>query len=154
MRLPLIYCVVLCLGLASCRRAGDDAAVATAPLISAGPSRVLGEDERRLWQGVLPCSDCLGIDTRLRLESRAGKRDFTLQEIYLGAGDGKPFERSGAWIEATRKLGHSEVSVLVLDPDSAAIVILELPDGALEFLGPDGQASRDGASLRLQRQAF
>ena len=153
MRLPLLYFVVLCLGLAGCRRDSDNAA-ATASLAAPGPSRVLGDDERRLWQGVLPCRDCLGIDTRLRLTSRAGKQDFTLQEIYLGAGDGQAFERSGPWIEATRKLGNSEASVLVLDPGGAAIAIRELPDGALEFLGPDGQSSRDGASLRLQRQAF
>jgi copper homeostasis protein (lipoprotein) len=142
------------LSLTACGRQGDAPAAQAVPAIPAGPSRVLADDDQRLWQGVLPCRDCLGIDTRLRLASHDGARRFTLQEIYLGAGDGRPFERAGTWVEHTRRFGAVDTPVVVLDPDGAAIAIRELDDGTLELLGADGRIAGDAASLRLHRQAF
>lgn len=154
MRKTVVVLVGFSLALGACRRVSDDAAVPPTPAVTAGPTRVLADDEQRLWQGVLPCRDCLGIDTRLRLADRDGARRFTLQEIYVGAGDGKPFERTGGWIETTRRIDKADASIVVLDPEAAAIALRELPDGALELLGPDGRPSADGPSLRLQRQSF
>lgn len=152
--LGLILLGVLTASLGGCRRDESESPVAARSPAPAGPSRVLASDDQRLWQGVLPCRDCLGIDTRLLLSEQGGQRRFTLQEIYVGAGDGKPFERSGPWIETTQRIGKDDATLVVLDPDGAATAIRQLPDGTLELLGPDGQPSPDGASLRLHRQSF
>lgn len=154
MRTPVLALLILSAVLAGCHRDDPASPVVERSPVPAGPSRVLDADDQRLWQGVLPCRDCLGIDTRLRLSDQAGQRRFTLQEIYVGAGDGKPFERSGNWIEATQRIGTQDAIVVVLDPDGAATAIRRLPDGTLELLGPDGRPSPDGASLQLHRQSF
>jgi len=148
----LVGVLLLTVGLASCDR--GPAATADGPASVTGPSRVLADDEERRWQGVLPCRDCLGIDTRLQLRSQAGQRQFHLQEIYVAAEGGRSFERTGAWSEATRRMGATMVPVVILDPDGAAIAIRELPDGALEWLGPEGELATDANQLRLTRQAF
>lgn len=146
--------ILLLLSLSACDRgpaAGADGAASTS---ATGPTRVLAEDEERRWQGVLPCRDCLGIDTRLQLRAQAGRRQFHLQEIYVAAEGGRSFERTGAWSEATRRIGATNVPVVILDPDGAAITIRELPDGTLEWLGPDGGPATDASQLRLTRQAY
>ena len=146
--------VVLLLGLSACGRgpdADDPGAEAAAP---ARPSQVLAGDEERRWQGVLPCRDCVGIDTRLQLSSRAGQQQFRLQEIYVGVDGGRSFERTGSWSEATRRIGKTDMPVVLLDPDGAAIAIRRLPDGTLEWLGPEGQPAADATQLRLTRQAY
>lgn len=154
MRNPVLALLVLTVLLGACRRDESDLPAAARTPAPAGPSRVLASDDQRLWQGVLPCRDCLGIDTRLLLSEQGGQRRFTLQEIYVGAGNGKPFERAGAWIEATQRIGNDDMTLVVLDPDGAATAIRQLPDGTLELLGADGRPSPDGASLRLHRQSF
>jgi copper homeostasis protein (lipoprotein) len=146
--------LVAALTLTACGRQDNAPAAQAVPPVASGPSRVLADDDQRLWQGVLPCRDCLGIDTRLLLATHDGTRRFTLQEIYLGAGDGRPFERAGIWVEGSRLLGNTDTPVVVLDPDGAAIAIRQLDDGTLELLGADGRIAGDASSLRLHRQAF
>jgi copper homeostasis protein (lipoprotein) len=154
MRNPVLALLLLFALLGACRRDEGQPPVTARSPAPAGPSRVLASDDQRLWQGVMPCRDCLGIDTRLLLSERSGQRRFTLQEIYVGTGNGKPFERSGDWIEATQRIGKDDMILVVLDPDGAATAIRQLPDGTLELLGPEGRPAPDGASLRLHRQSF
>ena len=52
------------------------------------------------------------------------------------------------------RIGKTDMPVVVLDPDGAAIAIRELPDGTLEWLGPGGQPAADATQLRLTRQAY
>jgi len=148
----LVGVLLLSASLSACDR--GPAAPADGSASTTGPSRVLAEDEERRWQGVLPCRDCLGIDTRLQLRAHAGQRQFHLQEIYVATGGGRSFERTGAWSEATRRMGATTVPVVILDPDGAAIAIRELPDGTLEWLGPEGEPATDASQLRLTRQAY
>ena len=49
-------------------------------------------------QGVRPCSDCSGIQTRLTLRcDDAGGQRFELEETYLGAEAGNVFTLEGGW---------------------------------------------------------
>ncbi len=93
-----------------------------AVLASCGPtahpksarSLVLGE-----FEGVLPCADCAGLDTKLSLvESKpgAGAGTYIMSEDYIGKSS-KPFESSGTWntVEGTSR--DPLATVYVLDPD-------------------------------------
>lgn len=155
MRDVVAMVVVLVLAcLSGCGRTDDDATAGSGASAAAGPSRVLADDAERRWQGVLPCRDCLGIDTRLQLRNQDGQRQFHLQEIYVGTSGGRSFERAGTWTEASRRIGKTDMPVVVLDPGGAEIAIRELPDGTLEWLGAEGQPAADATQLRLTRQAY
>jgi copper homeostasis protein (lipoprotein) len=151
-RLSLVF-VLLAL-VAACKPQGEQAAgspVAGVPgtTVPASPN----EDSERTWAGLLPCTDCQGIDTRLVLRTENGKRAYLLSETYLGgAGSGKnSFNRAGTWTEVQRKVGSEQETSYVLDPDQAAQQFILQPDGALELTGSDGKAPNDALAYRLQR---
>jgi copper homeostasis protein (lipoprotein) len=103
----------------------------------------------RVWQGVLPCSDCLGIDTRLVLRVEGGRRSYLLEETYLGANEPNRFEREGRWVE-TQEGVDATSTVYVLDPDRAPRRFRLEPDGGVELL--TGEATDDPVpEFRLQR---
>lgn len=105
----------------------------------------------RSWQGVLPCSDCDGIRTRLTLRrDDDGKQEFELEETYLGAEAGNVFSLAGAWREASQGAG-GDATVFRLDPDGADQWYQLQPDGSLELLDGQGRPRADGIGHRLQR---
>ncbi|NNP76849.1 copper resistance protein NlpE [Acinetobacter sp. Ac_3412] len=46
------------------------------------------------YTGVLPCADCEGIKTELKLNL---DKTYEIKETYLGKGDGKAFESKGSF---------------------------------------------------------
>lgn len=140
-------CLVLLLGLplAACQRHSAPAASAVpqaqAPIAESGDG-----DWRRVWEGVLPCADCRGIQTRLELRRSQGQQTYRLEEFYLGDGEPSRFEQHGAWQE--RRAG-TEVSYQ-LDPDRFGAVYQLQEDGAL--LLRDRASQDDIPDYRLQRQ--
>ena len=141
--------------LAGCQP-GQDAAPAArdAPSLSspsgAGAER-LAEGSERIWSGVLPCSDCAGVDTRLVLRIEGPRRSFDLTETYVGGRGETQFLRQGEWIESTRVTDGESLASYTLDPGAGAQVFVLQPDGALELLDGEGRPSTQAVDYRLQR---
>lgn len=139
------------LALAACGRgaapgtgASDSSVAQSAPLGAEG-------DSERTWAGLLPCSDCQGVDTRLVLRAHGSRRDYLMTETYLAADGGKRFTRAGAWSEAKLPVDGGETFVYQLDPERAGERYALQPDGALELLDADGKPPADALAYRLQR---
>lgn len=106
----------------------------------------------RSWQGVLPCSDCDGIQTRLVLRRDAeGSQAFEIEETYLGAEAGNVFTHAGIWRQASQGIDDGTATVFRVDPDGADQWFQLQPDGSLELLGRQGQPRADRIGYRLQR---
>lgn len=144
------------LALAGCGRneadtGADQAARApSTPALGEAPSPAASELDST-WQGVLPCSDCDGIQTRLRLVADGQGRRYELQETYLAQDGGEVFEAQGAWTEETTVLGDQPTVVYRLDTQGASRWFSLQPDGALEMLDGPGRPTADGLAHRLQR---
>lgn len=117
---------------------------------SAGPSFGAGETERT-WVGLLPCSDCQGVDTRLVLHVQGARRDYLMTETYLASDGGKRFSRAGAWTETHVAADGGETIVYQLDPERVGERFSLQPDGALELLDGNGGPPADALAYRLQR---
>lgn len=58
-----------------------------------------------VWQGLAPCADCAGIDTRLRLERATdGTARYQLVEAFLDGGSAEYYREEGRWERAGRIL--------------------------------------------------
>tara|TARA_R110002020_G_scaffold15245_33_gene54464 strand:+ start:249 stop:728 length:480 start_codon:yes stop_codon:yes gene_type:complete len=149
----LSFIFALLLALAACGTDRDEPAVRDeepAPLSGLAPP-----DEEafvRTWQGVLPCSDCSGIQTRLTLrrDDEGGQR-FELEETYLGAEAGNVFTLEGGWRQMHQRGDSGPAVVFRLDPDGADQWFELQPDGSLELLDARGQPRPDAIGHRLQR---
>ena len=151
----LVFIFALLLALAGCgfdadRNEGAAGADAPAPIGEVAP---LPDDSfERSWQGVLPCSDCDGIRTRLTLRrDEDGKQDFELEEAYLGAEAGNVFTLAGVWREGRLGTEEGTATVFRLDPDGADQWYQLRPDGSLELLDGQGRSRGDAIGHRLQR---
>lgn len=137
---------------AGCSRTQDEPA-ASAP--SAAPSgEAAGPDAGSVdatWQGVLPCSDCDGIQTRLRLLADGQGRRFELQETYLAQDGGEAFEGQGEWVEENAVIDGAPTVVYRLDINGASRWFSLKPDGALEMLDARERTTADRIAHRLQR---
>ena len=109
------------------------------------------QDSERTWAGLLPCSDCQGVDTRLVLRMHGGKRDYLLTETYLGSAGAKRFNRAGPWRETSVSFDGEPATVFQLDPAQAGQQYAVQPDGALELLDGNGRLPDDAVVYRLQR---
>jgi copper homeostasis protein (lipoprotein) len=149
MRVPTFVLLCCVVALAGCGRDRAPAAMAATPgEASSGAIADFGEE--RVWQGVLPCSDCEGIDTRLVLQQQGNSRRYRLEETYLGAASPNHFERKGQWIQAQEPTTGAPAVLFVLDPERAPRRFRLEPDGGLELLtaGADAQPVPE---YRLQR---
>ena len=137
------------LALAACGR-GEIEGQAPAPGTPGfATAPTVGPDTERTWVGLLPCSDCKGIDTRLVLRSRDGRRTYLMTETYLGSIGNNSFDTAGTWNEA---ISRSDGQVLyILDPERAGQRFALQPDGNLEALDGNGNPSGQGLAYRLQR---
>ena len=81
------------------------------------------------YKGVLPCADCEGIETKLKLNQ---DKTYELKETYLGKGDGKAFESQGSF-----QFDSKNSSIIKLDKagDSRKYFVAE---GYLNALDMDG----------------
>ena len=105
----------LALGLVACTQA--PAPPAGGPAL---PLPQLESDGAIEWQGMLPCADCDGIETRLLLERVGDSRPFTLTETFLAADGDARFVESGQWRrdgELIRLQGQPEQRVYALLSD-------------------------------------
>ncbi len=67
---------------------------------SRGPDARSAKDtgEALVWQGVIACADCAGIDTRLRLDEGVGARaHYQLVEAFLDGPGAEYFREEGRW---------------------------------------------------------
>ena len=144
-----LLCAALLVAVAACQRQSSPSA-ANAPSAEAPGGPVADFGAERVWQGVLPCSDCLGIDTRLVLSEEGRLRRYRLEETYLGAGAPNRFERKGRWQEMRTGDAAAPTVEFVLDPDRAPRRFRLHPDGGLELLTA-GEDAPSAPEYRLQR---
>lgn len=111
----------------------------------------LADGSERTWSGVLPCSDCAGVDTRLVLRIDGPRRKFELTETYVGGRGETRFSRQGEWVEGTRVIDGESLASYTLDPGAGAQVFVLRSDGALELLDGEGRPSAQAVDYRLQR---
>lgn len=146
---PIMLVMLL---LAACNRGRDEAAAGragTPPPASSGFGSGESVQTERTWVGLLPCSDCQGIDTRLVLRAQGGRRDYLMTETYLGGPGKNTFNRAGTWTEVTEQVGGEPVTTYILDPDRAGQRFSLQSDGALELL--EGHERSQAVAYRLQR---
>lgn len=77
------------------------------------PSLVVGE-----FRGVLPCADCSGLDTRLKLvkdKQDSNEGTYFLSENYIGKSK-VPFKSSGRWSVVKGTPKDPSATVYALDP--------------------------------------
>ena len=129
--------------------AGRDAPGLSSPSV-AGAER-LADGSERMWSGLLPCSDCAGVDTRLVLRIEGSRRSFELTETYVGGRGETRFSRQGEWIEGMRVIDGESLASYTLDPGEGAQVFVLRSDGALELLDGEGRPSAQAVDYRLQR---
>ena len=147
----LAMCCLLAVG---CTRDKDAATTAQGQPSSglpAGETAQAWQNGERTWVGLLPCSDCQGIDTRLVLRSRDGQRDYLLTETYIGGLGKNTFSREGKWTQVTETGEGGPLTLYVLDPDQSGQRFSLQPDGALELLEGNGAHSGQAVAYRLQR---
>lgn len=157
---PTRWLVALCLAallpLPGCGRSDTDADPAgsapPAPATAEAPDPAPADSALDItWQGVLPCADCDGIQTRLRLVADDEGRRYELQETYLASDGGEVFESQGAWVEESAVLDGQSTVAYRLDTSGAQRWFALQPDGALEMLDGPGRPTADGLAHRLQR---
>lgn len=148
-------CLVLVLGaclLLSCQRATAPSAQGSAESPSGTTVPALRQDSERTWVGLLPCSDCQGIDTRLVLRSVDGRRDYLITETYVGGIGKNSFNRAGSWTEVASVVDGRAVTTYILDPDQGGGQRFVLQaDGALELLDGGERSPQRAIEYRLQR---
>jgi copper homeostasis protein (lipoprotein) len=142
--------VLLLLAAAGCTPGGDAGKPAADANGAAAPA-VVAQDSERVWSGLLPCSDCQGIDTRLVLSTQNGRRAYVMTETYLGGSGKTSFNRAGTWSEISRTVDGEPQVTYILDPERAGQKFQLQPDGALELLGVDGKLPEQPIVYRLQR---
>jgi predicted small lipoprotein YifL len=134
----------LLLGLAGC---GRDAGPADAALPPDDGATALPEGFEGVWQGVLPCTDCAGLDVELALERPPGDAArFRLAERYLGGAGEADFASEGTWREEPCRLdGEPGRCIVLLD---AGQRWFRHEDGSLQAVDADGRPlDPDGARL-------
>jgi len=155
MRKTTCLLVLGCLLAAGCDRGADSgtpgSAESTPPPSSSDFGRGDATQSERTWVGLLPCSDCQGIDTRLVLRATGGHREYVMTETYLGGPGKNSFERSGTWVEVSEPVGGEPATLYILDPERGGQRYSLQPDGALELLEGDGKNSSQDVAYRLQR---
>ena len=145
--------VLASLVLAACQRGSEGAPVGPGGSGADWPAAVgpFVEGSERVWSGLLPCSDCAGVDTRLVLQLKDRKRSYVLTETYVGGPAPNRFSRAGRWTESRLRLDGESLVTYTLDPGRAGQVYALRADGSLELLDAQGRPSAQPIAYRLQR---
>ena len=126
-----LHCLVTAL-LCAC----GDASRAPAPAPDA-----FGTGEVLVWQGVVACADCAGIDTRLRLQRGSGAAaQYQLVEAFLDDRGAEYFREEGRW--------ERQGPILTLHAQTGGVRRYRIEaDGALVAADRAGDEAGDGRSL-------
>jgi len=126
--LPCIVAALLC----AC---GD------APRAPAQAPGAFGADDVLVWQGVVACADCTGIDTRLRLQrSHGGAAQYQLVEAFLDDAGAEYFREEGRW--------ERQGPLLTLHAQAGGVRRYRIEgDGALIAVDRAGEEAGEGSSL-------
>ena len=95
------------------------------------------------WNGMQPCADCEGIETRLVLTRDGGRRNFVLSETYLA-------ERPVRFVASGRWQRERDLLQLVAE-DGSRLSYALLADGRLQPRDARGRrlATSDGDGLLM-----
>ncbi|WP_160712207.1 copper resistance protein NlpE [Chitinophaga solisilvae] len=115
MKYPAIFVLALALaGSAACKQGGS----ATGGGNHADSAQA---DKWTVYSGTLPCADCSGIATELKLHEQANDPDyaFTLRETYQGVSNGKDqtFNSEGSYKIIHGNGGDKDAVIILLNPD-------------------------------------
>ena len=143
--------LVLFLMAAGCRDDANPTASGMQAAPGAGSGLFPESGEERTWAGVLPCSDCQGIDTRLVLRLAADQREYLLTEDYLGGSGKRRFSTAGTWTERFVEVEGERRTLYILDPERSAQRLALQADGALVLLEGEGDFGNEPVAYRLQR---
>lgn len=149
MSAPRTLSLIACLLLAACRPGGDGAPAAgpgLAPTVEA-----FSEGSERTWSGVLPCSDCQGVEVRLVLRLKGGKRSYEMLETYVGGREPNRFSSEGDWKETAGRGEGQSLAIYTINPGAAAQRFALQADGALLMLDDEGRPLEPPVAYRLQR---
>ncbi len=108
-----------------------------------------------VYKGILPCSDCSGLQTELTLihERNAGMGTYILKETYTGKD--RVVETKGEWTHHRGIPGNKNATAIDLydpaNPDAASRYYLRLKDGSLKLLDKDLRAIKDEANYVLRK---
>lgn len=110
----------------------------------------LAEDFDGVWQGVLPCADCAGIEVELTLRRAPSEpAQFRLTERYLGGVDEGEFSTEGGWREDPCSFDNQTGRCIVLA--EVAQRWFRHEDGSLQAIDAEGRPI-DLDSARLTRR--
>ncbi|HAI58539.1 MAG TPA: hypothetical protein DCM32_01490 [Xanthomonadaceae bacterium] len=143
---PVSVLLVASMLLAGCAGDGNGDAAGTTPVPAAPTLAPLPNEFEGDWRGVLPCTDCDGIEVELTLRRDGDGATFALIERYLAADQSAEFRSEGAWQEAPcGRDGEAGLCVLLVD---AGQRWRRDKDGSLQAVDADGQPiDADGARL-------
>lgn len=137
--------LLCCLALWACR---DDRTDAQASAPPAPAVAELPDDFEGTWRGVLPCSDCQGIDTAVALVRDGDTRRYSMQEAYLGV-PGEPLRSEGDWREEAAEIDGRSATVVVLEASGQRWWRRE--DGDLVAVDGNNRPLAEEDAVRLQR---
>jgi len=112
-----------------------------APRPPAQAPDAFGTDAVLVWQGVVACADCAGIDTRLRLQHGTGAAaQYQLVEAFLDETGAEYFREEGRW--------ERQGAILTLHAQAGGARRYRIEgDGALVAVDRAGDAAGEGRSL-------
>jgi len=110
-----------------------------------------------IYRGILPCADCIGIDTKLVLvhERFAGMGGFVLTEIYMHQGDTVTLtETKGEWTHHRGSAADRNAVVIELfnNTDDQFRYYLKQKDGNLKMLDKELKEINSKANHILKKQ--
>lgn len=97
------------------------AQTAPAPAPAAAPTTDALMMEK-VYEGILPCADCSGIKTRVRIsskESDAGANTFELTQTYMGKEPNNVFVSTGKYNIKRGMEGDENATVYIFNPDKS-----------------------------------
>ena len=89
------------------------------PITNAQKTAQSKNSKKAIYQGVLPCADCSGLDTELTLYRNAGTdapETYSLRETYLGK-PAKPLISAGKWTILRGTPDNADATIYQLNPD-------------------------------------
>lgn len=106
-----------------------------------------------IYTGTLPCADCAGIDTELRLlnDPTSGHRRYVLKQTYKSTRDGdQVFWETGAW-EAIKNAQNQQTYRLLKDDKEQRGIFIEATDRVIRMADEEGNLIDSELNYSLYR---